>query len=81
MHINNTNGRKQPIVVSIAGHDPSGGAGITADVKTIHQLGGYAFSVLTGNTSKRHGICNFVWMPLNDMVAQLAILAKPCIGC
>jgi hydroxymethylpyrimidine/phosphomethylpyrimidine kinase len=36
-----------PVALTIAGSDPSGGAGIQADIKTFHQLGVYAMSVLT----------------------------------
>lgn len=36
-----------PVVLTIAGSDPSGGAGIQADLKTIHRHGGYGASVLT----------------------------------
>ena len=36
-----------PCVVSIAGTDPSGGAGIQADIKAISATGGYAASVIT----------------------------------
>src|SRR5471030_1200627 len=36
-----------PCVVSIAGTDPSGGAGIQADIKAISATGSYAASVIT----------------------------------
>jgi hydroxymethylpyrimidine/phosphomethylpyrimidine kinase len=36
-----------PVALTIAGSDPSGGAGIQADIKTFHQMGVYAMSVLT----------------------------------
>lgn len=36
-----------PIIVSIAGTDPSGGAGIQADIKAISATGGYAASIIT----------------------------------
>ena len=39
-----------PVVLSIAGSDCSGGAGIQADIKTISALGAYAASVITAVT-------------------------------
>ncbi|AIL33017.1 bifunctional hydroxymethylpyrimidine kinase/phosphomethylpyrimidine kinase [Basilea psittacipulmonis] len=39
-------------VLSIAGLDPSGGAGILADVKTISALGSYACAVITALTAQ-----------------------------
>lgn len=41
-----------PVILSIAGSDPSGGAGIQADIKTISSLGGYAASVITAITAQ-----------------------------
>ncbi len=41
-----------PTVLTIAGSDPYGGAGIQVDCKTIHALGGYAFSVSTAETAQ-----------------------------
>ena len=37
-------------VLTIAGSDSSGGAGIQADIKTISSLGGYAMSAITAIT-------------------------------
>lgn len=42
----------QPEVLSLAGHDPSSGAGLTADVRTIQQLGAYPLSVTTCLTTQ-----------------------------
>ena len=36
-----------PVALTIAGSDPSGGAGLQADLKTFHQLGCYGMSVVT----------------------------------
>jgi hydroxymethylpyrimidine/phosphomethylpyrimidine kinase len=41
-----------PTVLTIAGSDPYGGAGIQIDCKTIHALDAYAFSVTTALTAQ-----------------------------
>ena len=43
-----------PNILTIAGVDPSGGAGILADVKTISALGGYACAVVDGADCAEH---------------------------
>lgn len=40
----------QPVILSIAGYDPSSGAGITADVKTAAAMGCYAVTCITALT-------------------------------
>jgi hydroxymethylpyrimidine/phosphomethylpyrimidine kinase len=39
-----------PTVLVIAGYDPYGGAGVLADTKTVHAMGGYAVAVPTAMT-------------------------------
>lgn len=38
---------RRPVALTIAGSDPSGGAGIQADLKTFHQFGVYGEAVVT----------------------------------
>lgn len=40
----------RPFVLTIAGFDPSGGAGVLADTKTFEQHKVYGFAISTGNT-------------------------------
>src|ERR1035438_1371354 len=39
--------RVPPVALTIAGSDPSGGAGVQADLKTFHQFGAYGEAVIT----------------------------------
>ena len=62
-----------PIILSIAGSDCSGGAGIQADIKTISALGGYAASVITAVTAQNTlGVQSVYPIPADMVKAQIA---------
>ncbi len=46
-HLEGGRGRRVPRVLSIAGTDPTGGAGLQADLKSIAASGGYGMAVVT----------------------------------
>lgn len=59
-------------VLTIAGTDPSGGAGIQADIKTISALGGYAASVITALVAQNtQGVQAIQEVPAEFVVQQL----------
>ena len=43
---------KKPVVLVIAGHDPSGGAGIQADIESIADTGCHAATIITSLTAQ-----------------------------
>src|SRR5579864_8120715 len=51
----NTKKKRLPVVLSIAGYDPSSGAGITADIKTIAAHGCYGVTCITALTVQSTG--------------------------
>jgi hydroxymethylpyrimidine/phosphomethylpyrimidine kinase len=62
----------KPIALTIAGSDPSGGAGIQADLKTFHQFGCYGMSVITLLTVQNtRGVSAVRIMPPDLLVDQL----------
>jgi hydroxymethylpyrimidine/phosphomethylpyrimidine kinase len=53
----NSNTQK-PVVLVFAGHDPSGGAGIQADIESIANAGCHAATVITSLTCQNTSQCN-----------------------
>ncbi len=68
-----------PNVLSIAGSDPSGGAGIQADIKAISANGAYAMAVLTALTAQNtRGVTGIELVPPSFVTAQIkAVFADP----
>jgi hydroxymethylpyrimidine/phosphomethylpyrimidine kinase len=63
--------------MSIAGHDPSGGAGILADVKAFEQHKTYGFAVITSNTLQDdEKVQNVDWIPVEDIKKQIDVILK-----
>ncbi|MFN3531614.1 MAG: bifunctional hydroxymethylpyrimidine kinase/phosphomethylpyrimidine kinase [Candidatus Brocadia sp.] len=66
-----------PKILSIAGSDTGGGAGIQADIKTITALGGYATTVITALTAQNSlGVHSILEVPASFVGQQIdAIMA------
>lgn len=68
---------KRPTVLTIAGLDPSGCAGILADIKTFEAHHVSAMAVCTANTIQNVTEFNKPnWIPAIDILAQLNLLQK-----
>ncbi|MGY1841588.1 MULTISPECIES: bifunctional hydroxymethylpyrimidine kinase/phosphomethylpyrimidine kinase [unclassified Modestobacter] len=71
------------VALTVAGSDPSGGAGIQADLKTFSALGAYGTAVLTALTAQNtrgvtgvHGVpAEFVGEQLRTLFADVAVHA------
>lgn len=68
--------RRAPVVaLTIAGSDPSGGAGVQADLKTFAALGAYGTSVLTALTAQNtRGVTGIQSVPPEFVARQLDTL-------
>ncbi len=69
--------KNRPKILTIAGFDPSGGAGILADIKTIEANKCLGFAVCTANTIQNEN--EFVspnWITEKEVFAQLEVLMK-----
>jgi hydroxymethylpyrimidine/phosphomethylpyrimidine kinase len=62
--------RTPPRILSIAGSDSSGGAGIQADLKTIALLGGYGMTAITAVTAQNTVGVQAIAPMAGDMVAE-----------
>ncbi|MBW8744856.1 MAG: hydroxymethylpyrimidine/phosphomethylpyrimidine kinase, partial [Sphingomonas sp.] len=61
-----------PRILSIAGSDSGGGAGIQADIKTITMLGGHAMTAITAITAQNTlGVSQIMPVPADVVLAQI----------
>jgi hydroxymethylpyrimidine/phosphomethylpyrimidine kinase len=66
---------RPPVALTIAGSDPSGGAGIQADLKTFSALGVYGTSVVTALTAQNtQGVTGVHVVPTDFVIQQLETL-------
>ena len=66
---------RPPVALTIAGSDPSGGAGIQADLKTFSALGVYGTSVITALTAQNtQGVTGVHVVPTEFVIQQLETL-------
>jgi hydroxymethylpyrimidine/phosphomethylpyrimidine kinase len=65
----------RPIVLTIAGFDPSGGAGVLADIKTFEQHKAYGFAINTANTIQTENEFHRIqWTPIDFIVESIITL-------
>jgi hydroxymethylpyrimidine/phosphomethylpyrimidine kinase len=67
----------RPIVISIAGFDPSNGAGLTADIKTFEQHQVYGLSVCTAITLQTEDeFIDIRWEKIEDVIKAIKLLLE-----
>jgi hydroxymethylpyrimidine/phosphomethylpyrimidine kinase len=72
----------RPVVLTIAGSDSGGGAGIQADLKTIEATGGFGTSAITAVTAQHtRGVESTHVLPIEEIEAQVdAVLSDFDVG-
>lgn len=67
----------RPYALSVAGFDPSAGAGVLADVKTFEANGVYGFGVVSALTWQNDIEFDSVeWVPAEKIISQIAVLLR-----
>lgn len=63
--------------MTIAGYDPSGGAGLLADIKTMEQLKVMGLGICTAMTLQTESQClSLEWQPLDEILKSIDVLMK-----
>src|SRR3990172_8379937 len=69
--------KERPCVLSIAGFDPSGGAGVLADIKTFDQHKVLGMGVVTGLTFQNDAEFDGVkWVETDEIIKQIEVLTR-----
>ncbi|SIQ42723.1 hydroxymethylpyrimidine/phosphomethylpyrimidine kinase [Chryseobacterium sp. RU33C] len=69
--------QERPYVISIAGFDPSGGAGLLSDSKTFEQSKVMGLGVCTALTLQTASKClNLEWRPIDEVTKAIQLLIK-----
>ena len=67
----------RPVALTIAGYDPSGGAGVLADIKTFESIGVYGVAIITGNTFQNDRTFEGVsWLKKKEKKKNVELLAR-----
>jgi hydroxymethylpyrimidine/phosphomethylpyrimidine kinase len=68
---------KRTYVLSIAGFDPSGGAGVLADIKTFESNKVYGLGIISANTFQNDiEFKNVDWISVEKIIEQIDLLRK-----
>lgn len=69
--------RQRPYVLTIAGFDPTNGAGLTADIKTFEQNRVYGLAVCTGITLQTdQRFFSVDWRPADEIKKEISVLLE-----
>jgi len=67
--------KNRPVVLSIAGFDPCGGAGVLADAKTFEMLDVQGMAVITANTIQTEDSFSHIdWMDIDVVCRSIRVL-------
>ncbi|QQR97762.1 MAG: hydroxymethylpyrimidine/phosphomethylpyrimidine kinase [Sphingobacteriales bacterium] len=75
--VQNKKTNARPIVLSIAGFDPSAGAGILSDIKTMEEIGVYGMGIVSSITYQTDNkFLGVHWLSAKEIIHQLKPILK-----